>query len=161
MQVVQAFRNLRLLSSKLVSNIVSVHLLLDCFDVLGVSPLLVTFMLYCVIVRKKHFAPGHHCSLPFKKFENHICVFQKILQKNLGVGNDISYKRVKDQSQISCILSYTKITKMWHIFSDNWYSLWNDDPIFWNIFKKNLYIVASHKCLNVISFSWYKMRAIR
>ena len=59
-----------------------------------------------------HIAPGHHCSLPFKKIGNHICEHQKILKKNMDVVNDISQQRVNFQFKILYILASTKITNL-------------------------------------------------
>jgi hypothetical protein len=48
----------------------------------------------------------------FKKIKNYIFEFQKIMEKNSHIVNDVSHKLAKNQFQILNILSYTKITKL-------------------------------------------------
>ena len=50
-------------------------------------------------------------ALYFLKFEKNVSKFQKILKKNLDVGNDELYQVVKSQPKTPDILGVTKMTK--------------------------------------------------
>jgi hypothetical protein len=47
-----------------------------------------------------------------KKIKNYIFEFQKIMERNSHIVNDVSHKHAKNQFQILNILSYTKMTKL-------------------------------------------------